>query len=248
MKFMRRLVALIDQDLHAWRADFIMDMFEKEDAEAICRIQLSRRHVEDCIIRMHQRKGIFTIKSTYKVARAVLSEGRVAESSQGCVGKEVWPAIWKLRIPNKIKVFGWRACNEILPTRLNLSKRKIIVDVMCLICLRFSELVVHALWDCGAARDVWAGSLKILQKGGSGLVDILQLMEYLMERVESHDMEVVLVQAWLIWNQRNRVVHGGKFQCLGWLNNRAAEFLKEFRTASVLMGPPQGGQAFRDIW
>ena len=56
-----------------------------------------------------------------------------------------------------------------------------------------------------------AGSLKILQKGGSGMVDMLQLMEYLMERVESHDMEVVLVQAWLIWNQRNRVVHGVSF-------------------------------------
>ena len=41
------------------------------------------------------------------------------------------------------------------------------------------------------------------------MVDMLQLMEYLMERVESHDLEVVLVQAWLIWNQRNRVVHGG---------------------------------------
>ncbi|KAK9993235.1 hypothetical protein SO802_022938 [Lithocarpus litseifolius] len=40
------------------------------------------------------------------------------------------------------------------------------------------------------------------------MVDMLQLMEYLMGRVESHDMEVVLVQAWLIWNQRNRVVHG----------------------------------------
>ena len=26
---------LIDQDLHAWRFDFIMDMFEKEDVEAI---------------------------------------------------------------------------------------------------------------------------------------------------------------------------------------------------------------------
>ena len=44
------VVALIDQDLHAWRADFIMDMFEREDAEAIYGIQLSRRHVEDCII------------------------------------------------------------------------------------------------------------------------------------------------------------------------------------------------------
>ena len=41
---------LIDQDLHAWRSDFIMDMFEKEDTEAICRIQLSRRHVEDFMI------------------------------------------------------------------------------------------------------------------------------------------------------------------------------------------------------
>ena len=80
------------------------------------------------------------------------------------------------------------------------------------------------------------------------MVDMLQLMEYLMERVESHDMEVVLVQAWLIWNQRNRVVHGGKFHDPGWLNNRATEFLEEFRTASVLMGPSHGGQASRDTW
>ena len=32
---------LIHQDLHAWRSKFIMDMFEKEDVEAIFRIQLS---------------------------------------------------------------------------------------------------------------------------------------------------------------------------------------------------------------
>ena len=41
---------LIDQDLHAWRSEFITDMFKQEDAEAICRIQLSRRYVEDLII------------------------------------------------------------------------------------------------------------------------------------------------------------------------------------------------------
>ena len=155
-------------------------------------------------------------------------------------------ALWKLRIPNKIKVFGWRACNEILPTKLNLSKRRVIKDVMCPICLRFSESVVHALWECYEARDVWVGSLKFLQKGGLGMADMLQLMEYLMERVESHDMEVVLVQAWLIWNQRNRVVHKGKFHDLGWLNNRAIEFLEEFRTASVLMGLAHGRQSSRD--
>ena len=97
------------------------------------------------MIWLHQRKGIFTVKSTYTVAREVLKGGRVAESSRGCVGKGIWFALWKLRILNKIKVFGWRACNEILPTKLNLSKRRIIEDAMCPICLRFPELVVHAL-------------------------------------------------------------------------------------------------------
>ncbi|XP_075665092.1 uncharacterized protein LOC142634705 [Castanea sativa] len=153
-----------------------------------------------------------------KVAKEVLRGGWVAESSRGCIGKGVWPKLWKLRIPNKIKVFGWRACNEILPTKLNLSKRRVIEDAMCPICLRFSKSVVHALWECDAARDVWA----------------------------SQDMEVVLVQAWLIWNQRNQVVHGGKFHDLGWLTNQAREFLEEFRITSALMGPVHGGQSNRD--
>ena len=128
------------------------------------------------------------------MAREVLKGGRVAESSRGCVRKGIWSALWKLRIPNKIKVFGWRACNEILPTKLNLSKRRIIEDAMCPICLRL-ESVVHALRECDTARDVWVGSLKILQKGGSSMADMLQLMEYLLEWVESQDMEVVLFQA-----------------------------------------------------
>ena len=153
---------LIDQDLHAWRFEIIMDMFEKEDAESICRIKLSRRHVVDIMIWLHQKKGMFTVKSTYKLAREVLRGGRVAESSKGCTGKGIWSTLWKFRIPNKIKVFGWRACNDILLTKLYLLKRRIIDNVMCPICLRFPESVVHTLWECDAARDVWAGSLKIL--------------------------------------------------------------------------------------
>ena len=80
---------------------------------------------------------------------------------------------------------------------------------MSYICIRFSESAIHALWECDAAKDVWFGSLNILQKGVLGLVDLIHLMEYLLDQVELQDMEVVLVQAWLIWNQRNWVVHGG---------------------------------------
>ena len=122
----------------------------------------------------------------------------MAESSKGCVGKRVWAALWKLRIPNKIKVFGWRACNEILPTKMNLAKRRIIEEAACPICTRFVETAVHLLWECDAAQDVWAGSLKSLQKGVHGMIDMVQLLEYLMERLALEDIELVLVQAWFI--------------------------------------------------
>lgn len=57
-------------------------------------------------------------------------------------------------MPKKIKVFGWRACQNILPTRANLARRRIIEDDNCPIRLRHSESVIHALWECGMAQDV----------------------------------------------------------------------------------------------
>ena len=131
---------LINQELHLWRSDFIMEMFEKEDAEAICRILLSRRYVEDSIVWLPNKKGLFTVKSAYKVTR----------------------------------------------------------EAACPMCTRFPETVVHVFWECDAAQDVWAGSLKSLQKGVHGMTDMVQLLEYLMERLALEDIELVLVQAWFI--------------------------------------------------
>ena len=180
------------------------------------------------------------------MAKEVLRVGNVAVSLRVCAGRRIWMALWRFRILNKIKVFGWRACNEILPTKLNLSKRRIIDDAMCPICMRFSESAIHALWECEAAKDVWFGSLKILQKRVSSLVDMIHLMKYLLDQVEPQDMEVVLVQAWLIWNQRNWVMNGGKFHDLGCLNYRAREFLEEYWIAQEQMGTEHVMQPNRD--
>ena len=136
---------LINQELHLWRTDWIMEMFEKEDAEAICRIPLSRRYVDDSIIWLPNKKGLFIVKSAYKVARELMRRENVAKSSGGCVRKRIWVALRKLKILNKVKVFAWRACNDILPTKMNLVNRGIIVDAACPICTRFLETTVHVL-------------------------------------------------------------------------------------------------------
>ena len=94
-----------------------MAQFNREEGEAICDIPLSRRQVSDSVYWKYNKDGIFTVKSACKVARALLKKVDWAESSSGSGGCRVWAAIWKLWIPNKIKVFGWRVCHDILPTR-----------------------------------------------------------------------------------------------------------------------------------
>ena len=42
------------------------------------------------------------------------------EYSEQSEDSRVWSQLWKLRVPNKIKIFGWRACLNILPSKVNL--------------------------------------------------------------------------------------------------------------------------------
>ncbi|KAK9988414.1 hypothetical protein SO802_028653 [Lithocarpus litseifolius] len=210
--------SLINHDLQVWRRDFIMANFNREEGEAICDILLSRRHVPDSVYWKHSKDGNFTLKSAYKVAKSLLKKEDWAGSSSGGGVSRVWAAIWKLRIPNKMKVFGWRACHDILPTRRNLKKKRVLLDELCPLCSRVQESTIHALRECEAAQDIWHGSARALQKCGTGQTDFITLLEYLLDRMEKTEVELMIVQAWLIWNQRNRVVHGGKFMDPGWLN------------------------------
>lgn len=111
----------------------------------------------------------------------------------------------KLQVLNKIKLFGWRACHEILPTWVNLAKQRIIGETVCPNYTRFPDTRIHALWDCNVAQDVWVGSLIKPLKCSHGQPDMIKLIEYLLDRLSLVDVELFLVQSWIIWNQRNRV-------------------------------------------
>uniref|UniRef100_A0A7N2RFA1 Reverse transcriptase zinc-binding domain-containing protein n=1 Tax=Quercus lobata TaxID=97700 RepID=A0A7N2RFA1_QUELO len=180
---------------------------------------------------LHTARGVYSVKSGYYVATQVLRGADWTESSRGVCGSKVWTMLWKLKVPNKIKVFGWRVCQNILPTRDNLVHRRIIDDDTCELCKSTSETVIHALWECGVARDVWASSLVKRQKCAGGQQDSMQLFEEMQGRLTREELELFLVQAWLIWSQRNRISHGGKLQSPTQLNKRAFDLLTEFRQA-----------------
>ena len=110
--------------------------FHGFDAKAILRIPLSRRYVPDMVFWLHTKDGDYSVKSGYHIARLLAKqEADLGESSREVMGSSIWVKLWKLKIPNKIRVFGWRACLDILPTQANLARRKILADDKCGVCL-----------------------------------------------------------------------------------------------------------------
>jgi hypothetical protein len=67
-------------------------------------------------------------------------------------GTLIWKMIWNLKISNTVKMFMWRACHDLLPTKQNLLRRG--VDDLCLFCLQEAETMKHILWSCPSAKDV----------------------------------------------------------------------------------------------
>jgi hypothetical protein len=104
--------------------------------------------------------------------------------------------------------FLWWACNEILPTRANLFKKKIVDNPLCPICGLEPETAVHILWTCNSARDVWCVSPRRLQKKGSMLFGtFFQLMEDILTYCDQEEIKMFVGIARRLWLRRNDVVH-----------------------------------------
>lgn len=56
-----------------------------------------------------------------------------------------WQSILKLKVPGSVKYFIWRACYDILPTRMNLMQRKVVDSNICRIYERETKSIIHAL-------------------------------------------------------------------------------------------------------
>ncbi|KAL4600852.1 hypothetical protein ACB092_11G229600 [Castanea dentata] len=201
---------LIDPDLLCWRRDIIIMSFQRDDANAICRIPLSRRQVADSMVWLHNKNGASSVQSSYHTARKVVRKENWVASLRGVEGQETWKALWRLNVPCKLKI---------------------IADDRCHCCKRVAEIAIHAIRECRAAQDVWAGSITSPQTWSTNCLDFMHLFECLMSRLLKSELELFLVQAWIIWNQRNAVVHGGQLKEPGWLNRRVAEYLNEYKEA-----------------
>lgn len=131
--------------MHYWNKCLI----SREEIISIQSIPVSATDEEDAFIWRGTAKGDFPVRSAYHVQKDRETENK-AEGSSRVRNNTIWRNIWQyFNIPNVEKHFLWRACHDILPTRVS---RKVLMDPSCPICEREPETV----WQCPSASDVWS--------------------------------------------------------------------------------------------
>jgi ribonuclease HI len=198
---------LIDGDIKCWNRPLLARLFSVEEIEMILAIPISCTNQEDILIWRGTKNGLFSVRSAYHLHKE-LENNALASTSTSQPRSDFWKGLWALRVLNVEKNFLWRACQNILPTRGNLHKRKVISDPLCPVCGLEEETALHILWQCPSAMDVWAGGDIIFQKSAFTGTEFRQVVEYMMEKCNPDAMRQFVGMARRIWLRRNEYIHG----------------------------------------
>lgn len=181
--------------------------FAKEDAEIIRNIPFPRTPQEDMVIWHYDKKGIYSVKSGYQLALKI----KFSESLTGSTGApQGWQHIWRLNLPEKIKIFVWKAAKNLLPTAKNLWRRKVLKEPTCHLCKAGCEDVFHALMECRVARRIW--KCTHLENEVKSVIreDMLSVMIGAMNNWAKSEVDYVATIWWVAWHARNKLLFQGK--------------------------------------
>ena len=125
----------------------VRELFINFEAENILSIPLSICLPRDKLVWAATPNDFFTVKSAYWIA--MVAAGIEQEGTSGVSGqKQLWKTIWSAEVPNKIRNFVWRACQNIIPTKSNLCRRQVLSSDTCEQCGKCSETTSHILLHC----------------------------------------------------------------------------------------------------
>ena len=197
----------------AWDETMIQGIFPPEDVKTILSISICD-DMEDNLAWHFDPKGIFSVKSAYKVGvmlrdRSCGSDAACSRVSTGkCQVNFDWNHIWKMRVPNKLKMFVWRLAHNSLALRMKIARIGIELDTSCPVCHRKNEDGGHIFLKCKHAKECW------------GRLGLGETREKLLPCSSAHHMfaelwkcdENIQLKAtifmWEWWNVRNKANAG----------------------------------------
>lgn len=203
-----------------WDEDLLKAIFWPTDVYRILQIPITSGR-DDLVVWHYNRSGLFSVRSAYHCQWDCKFGPRCNQVQANTASRsQLWKNLWKLKLPGKIKIFGWRVLKGLLPCRSMLASRHIGEAGGCPVCQNGAEDVKHMMFTCNRAKEVWH-SLGMWEKIECFLITdrsrsvVLEEIIRRCERVTNLDVgmaELVLMAGWYIWWECHQIVHGKNVQ------------------------------------
>jgi hypothetical protein len=208
---------LIDEGTCTWKKELINQYFHPNDVKIILSIPL-REDTEDFIAWHFDCKGIFSVKSAYKIHVEMERRASVRQEGQGSetttLKTEVFARPWKVQCPPKVHHFMWRLAHNSHPLYMNIARRGVELDTICAVCHTLFEDGGHLFLSCKYVKQRWRALL--LEDVRLKLLPCSSSLEMLQEVLALSTKEKLLAISllWNWWSERNKRNHGEPSQSI----------------------------------
>lgn len=135
--------------LKRWDVHTISNLLHPNYTEAMLNVPLFESDRKDTILWWPNKHGFYSVKTAYNL----FMEKIVDLSHLHREGD--WEVIWKMNLPQKIKKFLWRCCQEVLHVRCNLQRKGVTCPAVCVIYSASLENSRHIFLFCAVSIECW---------------------------------------------------------------------------------------------
>jgi ribonuclease HI len=157
--------------------------------------------------------------------------------------------MWSLKIPQRVKVFLWRAVRGVLPTRMRLQDKGVPCTDCCPFCETNYENDWHVFIGCEEVKTVWrtAGLWDLIAETVADAASFADCFFSLLCRLTADECKDIAMILWCIWRRRNDKVWDGELKPVSIAIQLAREVLFQWQTARQTTAAPQQPQQQQTI-
>ena len=231
-----RVSSLINLDLSVWKSEEVNRAFLPHEASMILSIPLIRRIPPDCVSWSCTLTGEFSTSSAYKLLAASAST-ECASASNQANQSTFWKRLWKMQVPNKIKHFVWRVCNNALPTKCNLKQRHIVESDVCELCKTDPEDAFYALHFCSHVAPMWLPHQWFQSMISPPPLNFCDLLNKFIQVGDKLRLEMFATISWSVWNRHNTLHFGREALPIAKISFVACALLHDFINSQIPEAP-----------
>ncbi|XP_024163967.1 uncharacterized protein LOC112170934 [Rosa chinensis] len=190
---------LIDHGTRTWMSAAVYTIFPPGIAQKVVCIPLGSRNMVDKLCWRPEKKGFFSVKTAYWIARTNVLANSLASTSHGNTYHALWKRMWKANVLGKVKICIWRACSDLLPTRAKLFTKGYRGDLRCLLCSHFVEDIAHVLCKCPTTVEILTATPFHLESSLLPNIDFKELMLDHALHLKQEVFDKLLMVLWALW-------------------------------------------------